>query len=131
MHGAHGLTGTHVPLPVGARPIRQTPKRTGFDWPTTTPEPDPDAIARLEAAKVVTVTTEKRAGRTVKIVRRRTKSTRTGRVDHARVEADYLAGFTTRQVAERHQCTQQYVSEILRQRGVETRRGGDARRKST
>lgn len=32
LYGAGGLHGTHVPVPLEPRPIRQTTRPTGFDW---------------------------------------------------------------------------------------------------
>lgn len=40
LHGAGGLTGTHVPIPLEPRPIRQTVRPTGLDWDISTPDPD-------------------------------------------------------------------------------------------
>lgn len=46
-----GLSGRHVPLPTGTRPLPERPRRTGLDWAAHTTGPDPDAIARVKAMK--------------------------------------------------------------------------------
>lgn len=124
LYGAGGLTGTHCPVPLEPRPVRQSTRPTGFDWGT--PTPDPDAITRLAKAGVLTVTPEVVDGREVQVVRRRKTRPRTT-VDWDAAAADYRSGLTTAECAAKHGCSQQHMSAKLRDMGVPMRKGRDAR----